>query len=415
MTTKYPQLVRVVLSLAGVALALHLIEQIWNFSLRLGSLVSILAGAWYLSVLARPLIGLLGQLRVPRRLLNILQPKIGSHAVARIGAMRLPFGIPVAISYLALLVVIIGIVGIGATSIIPQVVDLVNRAPDIYATLPMRLVEVSGNIAASLNLDVVAIDQLIRSQNISGQISQVATILGQQLLLFLTGVGSFLTQLLLSIILSIYITMEGRQLRDDFFKVLPKAAHETATAAITQITRAFEGYLRGALLAAAIEGAMCFMALTVFRVNYALPTAALYFVVNLVPLVGSPLGMITVFLVTLFANPAALLWVMVTLVCSNLINAYVITPRVMSGAVGVPSILALLSTTVGVQLFGFWGLIFGTPVTGAAYAFVMNFLVPRARGELVHESAEVGPATSPVSEPRPTSTPHSQIAHSSKN
>jgi predicted PurR-regulated permease PerM len=264
-------------------------------------------------------------------------------------------------------------------------------------------------------LDVVAIDQLIRSQNISGQISQVATILGQQLLLFLTGVGSFLTQLLLSIILSIYITMEGRQLHDDFFKVLPKAAHETATAAITQITRAFEGYLRGALLAAAIEGTMCFMALTVFRVNYALPTAALYFVVNLVPLVGSPLGMITVFLVTLFANPAALLWVMVTLVCSNLINAYVITPRVMSGAVGVPSILALLSTTVGVQLFGFWGLIFGTPVTGAAYAFVMNFLVPRARGELVHESAEVSPVISPVSEPRPTSIPHSQIAHSSKS
>lgn len=372
--TKYPQLVRVVLMLAGVALALHLIEQLWTFGLKLGSLVSIMAGAWYLSVLARPLIQLLSQVRVPKFLLNQLRPTLGAKT-ERLAAWRLPFGIPVAISYLALLVIIIGLVSIGVTSIVPQVADLINRAPEIYATFPLRLSELSGNIAATLNVDLAALDQLVRSQNISSQVSQFATLLGQQLVVVLTGVGAFLTQLLLSIILSIYITMEGRQLREDFFKVLPKSAHRTAQEATTRISRAFEGYLRGALLAAAIEGAMCFLALTVFRVNYALPTAALYFMVNLVPLVGTPLGMITVFLVTLFANPAVLGWVMLTLVVSNLINAYIITPRVMSGEVGMPSILALLSTTVGVQLFGFWGLIFGTPVTGAAYTFVMEFLV----------------------------------------
>jgi predicted PurR-regulated permease PerM len=380
------RLMRFVLILAGIALLLHLVDQVWVFGQRLGSMVSILAGAWYISVLARPLIGLLSKIRLPRAVIERYRSKVSLNTVRKLEYWRLPYGIPVAISYITLLVAIVGIVSIGATTIIPQVSDLVIRAPDIFQTLPNQISDITDNIARTWNLDLQVVNEFLRSQDISGQLRQVTPTIGQQLINILTGAGSFLTQILLSIILSIYITMEGSKLRRDIFAILPQGAHETVRAAIFQITRAFEGYLRGALLAAGIEGTMCFITLSLFGVNFALATATVYFVLNLVPLVGSPLGITIAVLVTLFANPSVVWWVLLALICSNLLNAYVITPRVMRDSVGLPSILALLSTSVGVQLFGFWGLIFGTPVTGAIYAFIYKFLVPRAQGKTNFEN-----------------------------
>jgi hypothetical protein len=41
--------------------------------------------------------------------------------------------------------------------------------------------------------------------------------------------------------------------------------------------------------------------------------------------------------------------------------------------------MALLAISVGVQLLGFWGVIFGVPFIGAVYALVFDFYLPRRR------------------------------------
>jgi len=45
-----------------------------------------------------------------------------------------------------------------------------------------------------------------------------------------------------------------------------------------------------------------------------------------------------------------------------------VVPRIMSEAIGMPSLLALVSVLIGVRLWGVWGFIFGIPVAGAIYA-----------------------------------------------
>jgi predicted PurR-regulated permease PerM len=52
----------------------------------------------------------------------------------------------------------------------------------------------------------------------------------------------------------------------------------------------------------------------------------------------------------------------------------------MKDMVGVPGLVALLAISLGVQLLGFWGVIFGVPFAGAVYALLFDFYLPRRQG-----------------------------------
>ncbi len=362
-------LTRTVLVLAIIALVFYIGEQIFRLGDKLGNIVSILAGAWFLSVLARPVVSWLSNGLVPRVLLNRMTP--GAKSIA--ARVRLPFGLAVAVSYVTLLIAVFGFITLGVTSIVPQISDLVNRAPDIYAQLPAQINLVWGSIAPRLNLDPRAINQLLVSDSVTGQIQSAAAFVAGQTLRIATGTATFFGQLFLALVLSLYITTDGKTLVRDLFRLLPQSAHATANASIGAVGHAFDGYLRGAVLASAIEAFNATVWLSVFRVNFALALGVMYFVLALIPLVGAPVSISTILLVTLLFQPAVLLPMAIILVAATIVNAYIITPRLMRDAVGVPGLLGLLSTSLSTALFGFWGLLFGVPVVGAIYALVFRF------------------------------------------
>jgi hypothetical protein len=101
--------------------------------------------------------------------------------------------------------------------------------------------------------------------------------------------------------------------------------------------------------------------------------------------------------------------VTIILIVADQIVAYVVLPRILRTTVGVPGLVGLIAVTVGVQLFGFWGLIFGIPVVGALYALLFDFYLPRmranemagARRKRTATSASTSTSTSTSAPPAP--------------
>jgi hypothetical protein len=100
---------------------------------------------------------------------------------------------------------------------------------------------------------------------------------------------------------------------------------------------------------------------------------------SFIPLIGSPIGIMVATIVALIFQPAAVLPILIILTILDTIVAYGILPVLLSDAVGVPSLIGLISISLGVQLIGFWGLVFSIPLVGAAYAVVFDFYLPRRR------------------------------------
>lgn len=373
------RLLRLALSLGAVALLIFIINNVWTFGQTLGQLLSTIAGAWLVSLILRPFIHRLRTGLVPGRALRYIHVRFGEAAAQRLAAVRLPFGVAVAAVYLVTLAFIAGVLLVGLDAIVPQATALVNQFPEIAAALPGQVTSLWTQLATRIGLSPNALDRVVSGQELAARIGQIAGLAAQQALNIAAGAANFVGQLVLVFILSLYITNEGKLIERQFFALLPAGAHDAFEAAFKAVGDSFGGYLRGTVIVAVIEGVSTVILFAVLGVNFGVAVGFLYGLLSIIPLIGAPIGVLIAVIVALFVKPEAALWVGVIMFVFNQITAYVISPRLMQDAVGVPGLVALLSVAIGVQLIGFWGLIFGVPVAGAAYALLFDFWLPRRR------------------------------------
>jgi predicted PurR-regulated permease PerM len=150
-----------------------------------------------------------------------------------------------------------------------------------------------------------------------------------------------------------------------------------------------------------LRGLFTFFVFSLFGVNFGVIIAITFALLSFIPLIGGPIGIVFATLVTLLVRPEAALPVALLLFACDQIVAYVVSPRLMRHMVGVPSLVALLVISVGVQVLGIWGLIFGVPIVGAMYALLFDFYLPRRRR--AEAAAEVTSAPVEASAPAPAS------------
>ena len=374
------RLMRIALTLGILALIVFIAQQVWAFGQTLGGVLSTLAASWFLALIVRPFIGWLRAAPlVPRLILKRVRVKYGDSIARRVQAARMPFGVAVAIVYVVVLVLLVGGLTIAIAAIVPQATTLIQALPDFATQLPIQISAFWSNIAQRMGLDPSSINQFVSAQDISARIAQLVQVALSQAVNIATFTAGALGQIFLVIILSLYIVVEDKLIERQFFAIMPRRLHEGMTALIAAVERSFTGYLRGQVLAALIRAIITVVVFAVFRVNFGIVVGFAYGILSFIPLIGSPIGILIATIVALIFQPAAVLPMLIILLVLDLIVAYGILPALLSDAVGVPSLIGLISISLGVQLLGFWGLIFSIPLVGAAYAVVFDFYLPRRR------------------------------------
>lgn len=369
-----------ILTLLGlIALTILIIERLWAFGGTIASVLSTLAGAWFLAFTVRPFIDALRRCIFPSAILEYIGKRYGQDAARRYAKWHLPYGISVAVVYIALVVLVVGAATISVAAIIPQFTGLVNRLPEISAALPSIVVDAWANIAQRFGFDPSSITAVVSAQEISARATQLAGSLAQQALLIVTGTATLIGQFFLMLILSLYIVTEGKMLERQAFALLPTKAHNFAHVVLDAVDRAFGGYLRGYIFSAVIRALFSIALFSLFGVNFGIVLALTYALLSLIPLIGSPVAILIAVIVTLVVRPEAALPVVIILFIFDQVVAYAVVPRIMSDSIGVPGLIGLLSISMGVQLFGFWGLILSVPAMGVVYTLLFDYYLPRRR------------------------------------
>lgn len=403
------RLIRITLTLAIVALLIFIIDQLWTFGQTIGGAVSTLAAAWFLAFLIKPYVHYLRTGIVPLALIERARARWGDEAARRLKLIRLPTAIAVIIVYGVVLLVVVGLATIATVSIIPQAADLIRRFPAFAEELPQLMNDAWPDLARRFGFDPSALIQSISPGEIRVQATQIAGLAAGQLLNVAAVTASIVGNLFLVFVLSLFIVLEDRLVVKQFFMVLPKRAHHTARAMLVAVDQAFSGYLRAQVVGAVLRGLFTFIVFSIFGVNFGVVVAIMFALLSFIPLIGGPIGIAIATLVTLIVQPEAWLLVALLLFAFDQLVAYVVSPRLMRRMVGVPSLIALLAISMGVQLLGFWGLIFGVPIVGAAYALVFDFYLPRrhrAEGATDDAAKQTDPAPV-VDASQPQSQPQS--------
>jgi phosphoribosylaminoimidazole-succinocarboxamide synthase len=136
----------------------------------------------------------------------------------------------------------------------------------------------------------------------------------------------------------------------------------------TRVARAMDSvvgeFLRGQMAVMVTLSAYYTLALWAAGLNYALPIGILTGVLSFVPFLGFGLGLILALLVALlqFADWSGVAWVAGIYLVGQVLESYVITPRLVGERVGLHPLAVIFALAAFGQLFGFVGVLLAVPL-----------------------------------------------------
>ena len=197
----------------------------------------------------------------------------------------------------------------------------------------------------------------------------------------MVGVVSGVSTFVIGLTFSFYILLQreklARQGRQVLYGLLPLKQADRALEVLRLAERTFSNFLSGQCVEACILGTLFVIAMTIFRMPYALLVGVLIALTALIPIVGAFIGCAVGALLIAITDPwKALAFIILFLVLQQ-IEGNLIYPHVVGSSVGLPSIWVLAAVTLGGKLMGVGGMLFFIPLCSVLYALFRDFVKGR--------------------------------------
>ncbi len=332
---------------------------------------------WTLGVLSPFLVGgaVAFVLNVPMRAIEAVLPQ-GPRwkTLRRPLALILTLAAMTGVITLAACVISPGI-GDAVRSITGQLPAAIQRMQEQLAELETWLPQLE-TLAADLEFDWKALTEkavsLVRDWG-GGLVSSGGVLMA--------GVVSGVSTFVIGLIFSFYVLLQkerlARQGRQTLYALLPESWADRTLEVLRLSNRTFSSFLSGQCLEAVILGALFVVAMTLFRMPYALLVGVLIALTALIPVVGAFIGCVAGALLIAVTNPWQAVGFVVLFLVIQQIEGNLIYPHVVGSSVGLPSIWVLAAVTLGGKLMGIAGMLFFIPLCSVLYALFRGFVKAR--------------------------------------
>jgi predicted PurR-regulated permease PerM len=332
----------------------------WGIAGQFIDAIIILLLSMAIAFLLSPLVNFLNRYRVPRVIGTLL---IYVVVLAILGA----FG------YALIFSLIQQILSLSST-----VIDFANSLPDKFSSL-INFLQTQGGIPAD-NI-TKALDQ------IQTEVTSIAQTAVTNVLNIAVYVSNAFIDILLVIVISFYLTVDGKRIRDSIMDIIPRRSLEHALVFEDALNRVVGNYIRGQLTLALIIGVLAsFVCLVTGLKQFALIVGAMAFVFETIPMVGPALASIPAILLSLLLPDPfpRTFYVILAFVIIQAIESNILGPRIVGHAVGLHPVASIFALIIGTKLFGAFGALLATPIVAAAWVVIAS-LYRSARGETADE------------------------------
>lgn len=268
------------------------------------------------------------------------------------------------------------------------VFSLVNQALAFSDTITQLALSLPRTLSTTINF--LEKQGHIPDSNIQDAINQMQTqatefakSLATNTLNLVVVVSDAFVNILLVIVLSFYLTVDGKRIRSRIFNIVPERSKQSVLVFDEALNRVVGNYIRGQLILAIIVGlATGFFCIFTGLGNYALICGVLAFLFETIPMVGPGLASITPLILSLLLpDPFPRTFVLVACFLGlQAVESNILGPRIVGHAVGLHPVAAILSLLVGTRLFGLFGALIATPLVAAAWVVIAS-VYRSAKGE----------------------------------
>ncbi|HLW02798.1 MAG TPA: AI-2E family transporter [Ktedonobacterales bacterium] len=197
---------------------------------------------------------------------------------------------------------------------------------------------------------------------------QIAT----QAVPILTGVAGAVVDLILVIVLSIYLVIDGPRAIRWLRRAAPIRQRSRTLFFLDTLGHTVGGYIRGELFMAALLGVLVGAGMAVFGLPYALLLGVLAAIFEFVPILGTLVSGATCVLIALPTRGWFIaVVVLVYFIFVHILEGDIIGPRIIGRALGIHPVVAIGALLAGTEIFGLWGAIFAAPLAGLIQAVLV--------------------------------------------
>ena len=181
--------------------------------------------------------------------------------------------------------------------------------------------------------------------------------------------------------MTLFFVASLNNIKSAIYRLVPLSKRERFVGIAEQVSSAVGRYVVGQVTLALVNGVLSFVFLSIIGAQYPALFAFVAFLFSLVPLVGTLSGSTLIVLTQFLVNPESIATVITAAIYYLVymqIEAYVLAPNIMNGAVKVPGVVVVIAALAGAAP-GSWGP-HRIPVAAAVLIILDQVVVPKHGG-----------------------------------
>ena len=297
--------------------------------------------------------------------------------VRRLERGKVPRAWGIVIVYAAFALFLVGVLWLIIPTVVDQIAQFVSDVPgmirdfqktDAFAWIQERFGDQTNALLAQVQSFLSDPGNLA---SIGGGVLQVGA-----------TIASSISGFVIIIVLSLYFLASLDQIKAAFTRLWPARSRTFLGDMTEEITGSVGSYLGGMVVLAFFNALFAFILYSVLQLPFPMLMAVVAFCLTIIPLVGTVLFWVVGSTIALFSSPlGALIFAILYLIYMQ-VEAYVLTPKVMSKAISVPGSLVVIGALVGGTLMGLLGALVAIPVTASILLIIKKVFIPRQDAKL---------------------------------
>lgn len=262
-----------------------------------------------------------------------------------------------------------------------SITTLINNLPSYFESLKAFIVA----LAEKYQLDISYLNSFMNFQVTADGIMEIIDKYSDALIPQLANIanisvqiGSFIADVIIAIIISVYLLFSKEtliaQLKKVLYALFSRKLADVSVRVARETHRTFSGFINGKLLDSLIIGILCFIGMSILKFEYALLISFIVGVTNVIPFFGPMFGAVPSVLLLLMIDPWHALWFAVFIFALQQLDGNVIGPKILGDSTGLPALWVMFAILVGGALWGVAGMFVGVPLFAVIYRFSKEIL-----------------------------------------
>jgi len=261
-------------------------------------------------------------------------------------------------------------------SVVGEIALFARAAPKYIVTLESKAEWLSQQLGVTIPQTPGELQQLIleRWRQILPQLADPMAKIASVVFSSTMSIISFLFYALLVPIITYYIMVSFEYIRSAIKELIPPDARPSIIKHLNQIDLVLASFVRGQLTVSIILAILYSIGFVLIGIDLAIVLGVTSGLLFIIPYFGTMIGIVGGSLMALAKNGDFIhvSYVLGWIVFVQLLESYVITPRIVGHAIGLNPVIYILALIVGGNLFGLAGMLLAIPVTAVLKVLLVS-------------------------------------------